>query len=417
MVMACPESGAVQCSGGSIIRSDNGIALTSSGVQVYGRSTSDLAIPFNPNAPVSGFELATGGGGVAEVRVEKATNGTVSSPALLLSNLGLSWDGTKERPQIIETFAPTQDRVTMAANGTLNRNATLPPPSDLAFYDFKSATHSGTQANYANNHYFPRSDPSRCPVVNGAVVACPPASTAPVVDFNVGTWGSGGSEPAVWSTGRMHEDGDIHAGIGQVDATGPGVPYPGTKGYRDFANWGLQYANLAAWTTQDTVNIQDWANLGTEHNKNRRGIVAFGEVTNPAAVPTTGTATYSGIAYGWYANSRADNPPVFRSPATITVNFATRIVTVKVDAAATFDANLTPLPTLNFTASTAMGAAGNKVANYMTGTIDNGTLKGGISGRFFGPVQAGAPAEIGGSYTLSNTTGRSVIGGFIARKP
>src|SRR3982074_599136 len=48
MTMSCVDGPAYQCSGGNIIKSDNGVALTSSGVQAYGKSTSDLVDP-NPN--------------------------------------------------------------------------------------------------------------------------------------------------------------------------------------------------------------------------------------------------------------------------------------------------------------------------------------------------------------------------------
>jgi hypothetical protein len=73
-------------------------------------------------------------------------------------------------------------------------------------------------------------------------------------------------------------------------------------------------------------------------------------------------------------------------------------------------------------AVTTMGAAGTSSANYMTGPVDNGTIRGGLSGRHFGPVIATGtsgqgPAEMGGAFSLSNAdTGATVIGGFIARK-
>jgi hypothetical protein len=65
---------------------------------------------------------------------------------------------------------------------------------------------------------------------------------------------------------------------------------------------------------------------------------------------------------------------------------------------------------------------GTNLANYLTGTVDNGLLKGGLGGRYFGPVvttgtSGAGPAEIGATISLSNsTTGQAVVGGFIARK-
>jgi hypothetical protein len=103
------------------------------------------------------------------------------------------------------------------------------------------------------------------------------------------------------------------------------------------------------------------------------------------------------------------------------VNFATREVIVTIDKTVTSDTAGTAVP-VTLRAVTTMGAAGTSAANYLTGPVDNGTLKGGLSGRHFGPVVATGtsgqgPAEIGGAFSLSNpTTGAVALGGFIARK-
>ncbi len=423
--MACVDGPAFQCSGGGVIRTDNGVGLSSSGVQVYGKSTSDLAANNTTKTTASGFALETGNG-VAEVRVAKNSSGAVTTAALLLSNLGLSWDGRTERPPIIETFRTAQSRTELNTSGALTF-LTLPDPSNLNFYDFATRGTSGTQANYANNAYFPRSgNPSRCPA---DVTPCPTAESAGLSN-QAGDWRTGGGTPDWSAAARLHEDGDVHAGNGQPGAggtvtilpggTGVGVPFPGSKGYRNFANWGTQYANLTSWVSQDTVLIEEWANQGNEHNKNRRGIVAFGAVTDPAAVPTSGTATYSGIAYGWYGNGTLTEPPVFRGAATVTVNFATRQAVVTVQNTATYDAAATAVPA-TFTATTGLGAAGANVANYLTGAISNGALSGGVGGRLFGPVvttgaSGAGPAEIAGAFRMSAASGAAIIGGFIGRK-
>lgn len=423
--MSCADGPAFQCSGGGIIRTDNGVGLSSSGVQVYGKSTSDLAENNTLKTSASGFALESGNG-VAEVRVAKDSAGTVTTAAVLLSNLGLSWDGRTERPPIIETFRTVQGRVELNTSGALTF-MTLPDPSNLSFYDVATRGTSGTQANYANNAYFPRTgNPSRCP---SDVVPCPTIESTGLHN-QPGDWRTGGGIPDWVSAARLHEDGDVHAGNGTPGpngavtilpgGTGVGVPFPGSKGYRNFSNWGTQYANLAAWVSQDTVLIEEWANQGNEHNKNRRGIVAFGAVTDPAAVPTAGTATYSGIAYGWYGTGALVEPPVFRGTATVTVNFATRQAVITVQNTATYDAAGTPVPA-TFTATTALGAAGANVANYMTGAVSNGSLSGGAGGRLFGPVVATGssgtgPAEIAGAFRMSAASGAAVIGGFIGRK-
>jgi hypothetical protein len=413
MTMSCPEGDGYQCSGGDIIKVDNGIALTRSGVEIYGKATSDLTNP--PSASAFGFMAAQGANdkGVAEIRIKKDADGVISSPAVILKNLGLSWDGTTERPTIIETFNTTQGRTVMKADGTLSNETAFPT------FDFSLATHTGTQANYANNRYFPRTDPSVCPA--GTVGPCPTTETDGIRNLTAAQsgsdWRTGGIRPDVAEARRLHEDGDVHAG------DSGGVPYPGSKGYRDFSNLAYQYVNLGSWLTQDTVQTVEWADMGgdMEHNTNRRGMVAFGDVTDPTKVPSTGSATYSGLVQGWYSATPNVDPTVFRGDATLTVNFATRQVTITVANTKTYDTAQTTVPA-TFTATTTMGAAGSNTANYLTGTVDNGTLKGGISGRYFGDVvtagSSGAgPAESGGTFSLSSTaSGATVMGGFIARK-
>jgi hypothetical protein len=420
MTMECAEGAGYQCSGDEIIRRDNGVALTRSGVQAYGRSTSDLVKPTTD--PTLAFGLQQASGGTAEFRLAKDANGVVSKPALLLKNLGLSWDGTTERPQIIDTFDPTAGRVEIDGSGLI-RSLPLPPTSDMAFYDYRrvqGGPPQGTQAHYANNRYFPR-DPSNPP-------RCAKPSECSIetkgMQFKAGDWSSGGRTPDFATAVRLHGEGDIHAGD-SVDAngkptwhdggTGFGVPFPGSKGYRGFDNWSYRYGNLGAWVTQDTVFIHEWG-AADEHTKMRRGIVAFGDVTPPSAVPATGSAKYSGIAYGWHASNGTEDPTVFWGAATVTVDFATRIVKVEVENSLTYDAAETKVPAATFTAFSKMGAASESVANYLTGPVDNGAVKGGVSGRYFGPVTAGGPAEVGGAFTLSAASGQTVIGGFIARK-
>lgn len=420
MMMHCVDGSAFQCSGDAILRVENGVALTDSGVQAYGISTSDLAsVNTNPTG-ATGYRPALGG--MAEVRLEKAADGTTESINLLLRDLGLSWDGIIERPPIIETFNPTQGRVTLDASDRLSFSS-LPDSSDLSFYDFVTLGPDATQSHYANNRYFPRTgNPSRCAP---DLTPCPEVETNGVSN-NLGDWRSGGSRPDWASALRLHGDGDIHAGNGQPDANGDptwlaggngiGIPFPGSKGYRTLANWAYRYANLATWTTQDTVLIEEWANLGNEHNKNRRGALAFGDVTAPASVPATGSATYSGIAYGWYTPDGSSEPIIYWGNATASADFRTGQVTVAIQDTVTYDEDGDPVPTtLNTT--TTLGNAPTTARNYMTGTAVAGTMSGGLSARFFGPATSGAPAEIGGVFTLSNTgSGEAMIGGFIGRQ-
>ncbi|KRB79115.1 hypothetical protein [Noviherbaspirillum sp. Root189] len=402
---------------------ENGIILTNSGVQAYGTSTSDLANPIVIKTGAFGFALPTSeaANGVAEVRVAKdPTTGKISSRALILRNLGLTWDSVKDRPPILETFNPTAGITRLDEAGRIVVSGALPSPSDLSYYDFGTKGPLGTQANYANNRYFPRSAPSRCaPEVPPA--NCATTETVEPTRTPTGDWRSGGIRPDSTSFIRVHEDGDVHAGNGPngtilEGGNGIGVPFPGSKGYRSFDNLSFQYTNLSTWLTQDTVWIEEWAKRGNEHNKNRRGVITYGDVTNPASVPTTGTASYAGFAYGYYAGNRTVDPSVFRGNATMTVNFATRAVTITVQNATTEDSAGAPVP-VNFTTTTTMGAAGSNLTNFLSGAVSSGALSGQLGGRYFGPLAGNAPIEIGGTFQMSNAgSGQTVIGGFMGRK-
>jgi hypothetical protein len=421
-VMACVDGRSYQCSGTDAIRTDNGVILTGSGVQVYGNSTSDLAAA---NANVGGATgMALASGGVAEMRIAKDANFAGSNPALILNKLGIKWDDKAERPTIIETFQATQGRTVFTANGTL-ASVSLPDPSNLGFYDFATKGTAATQANYANNRYFPRmNNPPRCGT-DTPPGACPTVETAGV-QVTPGDWRTVGAIPDETDASRLHEDGDVHAGNGKPgangqptvlpDASGVGVPFPGSKGFRDLRNLSYQYANLAKWLTQDAVGIPEWGGTN-EHNQNRRGIIAYGDVTSSASVPDTGTTSYPGFAYGWYARTANEEPVPFFAGATVTIDFATRQVAVAVANAITEDAVAAPLAAINFNAAAGLGANGSNVANYLAGPIAAGTLTGGLGGRLFGPGVTAAPAEVGTVFSLADpATGAVLIGGIIARR-
>ncbi|MFN0302864.1 MAG: hypothetical protein ACKVQU_21220 [Burkholderiales bacterium] len=232
---------------------------------------------------------------------------------------------------------------------------------------------------------------------------------------------------------RLHEDGDR-----DIPSTVP-LTYrsPGSKGIRFFQNYAYQYANVAAWFTDDIVNITGWRTVALgEHTKNRRGTVAFGAVTDPMTVPAAGTVAYSEAqavnplsgeqsrVWAWYTPDGSTDPVVILGKATVVANFATRLVTVEIRNMLTFAVPPAVVPTLpaSFTITMAMGNVNTNTASYMTGAgafnAASQTLNGGMSARFFGPVSGGGPAEVGGTFSLASTTGAkaTIIGGFVAKK-
>ena len=416
--MNCPAS-SMECTGERILHTDHGIAVTASGVQVYAMSTNDLLTP-NP-APTLAYGLRPATGGIADVRITKAADGRLASVTLLLSKLDLSWDGKTERPLIIETFSPQPGRVQLDKNGLATLEA-LPPATDLNFFDFARKGAAATQAHYANNIYFPRAEPVRCLSNNPG---CPAVETTGLT-AQLGDWRSGGYIPDNAWANRRHAEGATQAGFG-IDANGqtvllpgsdgPGVPYPGFKGYRDYHHWAYAHANLGAWITQDTVLINEWGG-GNEHNKMRRGLVAFGAVTSPAQLPATGVARYRGRLQGWFSYVQGEDSYPIYGEVEAEVDFAKRTVALTFRNTRIDEGTLDPLP-LALTATTAMDNA--QLASYFSGSASNSALSGGIGARFFGPVVPGGsgsgPAEMGGIFQLqSPNEGPVAIGGFLLRK-
>ncbi len=411
--MNCPAAD-MQCSGGTILRVDNRIGLTASGVQTYATSMNDL-LTDNP-APGSAWGLLPASGGIADVRVTRNPNGDTTAVALLLSKLGISWDGKTERPLIIETFEKRHGRVQLDSKGLVTFNS-LPPPSDLNFYDYWKKGALGTQAHYANNIYFPRSD-------------CAASGDCAVIESDglhpaEGDWRRGGLAPDnLWAT-RLHEEGATQAGMGQ-DANGNlvllpaadsiGVPYPGFKGYRNYHQWSYAHTNLSSWITQDTVMIDEWSKgTGYEHNKMRRGFVAFGAVTRAPLVPASGTVRYSGVLRGWFSYQKAEDSYPITGQAEAVVDFGKRTITLTFSGTRIDEGTLDPIP-VSLTSTLPFSSA-----NYATSTASNDALAGGISARFFGGVGSGSsgngPAELGGVFQLqAQGSGPSAIGGFLLKR-
>lgn len=413
--MSCIDGADWQCSGSLILRTDNSVSITSSGVQAYGRSTSDL-LPVNPSkTTATGLEPASGGS--VDMRFKRNTTSfAVTRAGMILTNLDITWDELAPRPPAIEVFEPTSGVTKLNANGSLSWVNALPAPTDMTYYNWAAVGASAAQANYANNRYFPRTAPVTCPV---GVATCASTETTGIA-YAIGAFRTGGTDPDRTTAHRLHSDGDVKAG--SPPGTTAGVPFAGNKGFRDLVAFSYDYSNLGTWVTEETAEIDEWANVNREHTVNRRGTVAFGAVTDPNTVPAAGGIDYQGVVYGWYSPDGATTV-YYRASATLSVNFDSRQVAIRISNAAV-DGD--PATKVDFAAevTTGLGAAGSNVANYFTGAANstaNG-LTGGIGGRFFGPVGQGrsgntGPAEIAGSFTLKNATSKATtIGGFIGRR-
>ena len=395
---ACP-AGVSACSGAALGTTVGPIQLSKSGIQVVGFSTSDL-LASNSNT-AEAFGLQPLNQGFAEVRVLHDADSNISAVDLLLSQLKLFWDGSSERPRIIENFGLKRGRVQLGEQG-MSTLVALPPQGD-GFWNNNSLTFGGTQDHYANNHYFERSAPS-CDTRDDSCVAA--ANNG--LRLTVGNWRSGGFKPNQITGTRLHEDGATQ---------GPDqIPFAGFKGYRDLWNWNYRYAHVAGWVTKDTINIQEWGG-GREHNKERRGTIAFGQLTDPATVPSSGSTIYRGYARGWYSPDGLMEVFPIAADIEVNVDFSTRqaslqLLNVRIDEL--LPANLEPAAKLTIGSTNALPFGA--LANTAVGAITHGGAAGYAGLRFFGPASGGGPAELAGSFSIKGMTGISAIGGLIARR-
>lgn len=394
----CPV-GVSACSGGVIGSPVGPIRLTSNGLQTIAASTSDLA-PDNANK-TEAFGLQPTTQGFADIRVLRDADANIRAVDLLLSDLNLFWDGKFDRPSIIENFGITRGRVQLGTQG-MSTMTTLPVQDD-PFWDNNAVTYTGTQNHYANNHYFERAAPS-CPDGDAACVGA--ASNG--LQLTRGDWKAGGLQPNQIDAIRLHEDGATQ---------GPDkIPYAGFKGYRDIWNWNYQYANVSGWITKDTINIQEWGG-GGEHNKERRGTIAFGELTPVKAIPASGTATYRGYARGWYSPDGLTEVFPIAADVLVTVDFVRKQAAVQL-LALRIDEQLPPEvdPAIKLAASSSNTLPFGMPANTAIGAITHGDADGYAGLRFYGPTSNGAPPEIAGSFSIKGSTGIAAIGGFIGRR-
>jgi hypothetical protein len=246
------------------------------------------------------------------------------------------------------------------------------------------------------------------------------------VHTQAGNWRTGGSNSDnVWAT-RLHADGAVQAGYG-IDASGRlillptadgiGIPYPGFKGYRDYHQWSYASANLGSWVTQDSVLITEW-NGNNEHNKMRRGFVAFGDTTDVSTLPSSGVVRYTGSLHGWFTYDKNLESQVIVGQVEANVDFSTRTLILTFSGTRVNDSSLTVVP-VSLTSTLNLGAA--EFANYFSGIASNTTISGGASGRFYGAVGAGSsgtgPAEIAGIFQLQGAgNGPVSIGGVLLKR-
>lgn len=423
---SCKGDASLQCSGANTLQIAHHIALTTSGVHTYGVSTSELSGTADPNNPV-GLKIASGG--TVEVRSTRSKDSMPSGVALILSNIGLSWDGKTERPPVIETFSTTQKRVELNSNGFLLFKD-LPAPEDVSFYDYGQLGKAATQSHYANNIYFPRPEGVNC---TGSKLGPCRSSESPPLAIEAGNWRTGGKQPDKLAASHYHLDGAVEVSSSvpstttisdntiSIDQPSPfGNLTPGVQGSRHFQQWSYGWSNLGLWDTQDKVNMAVWGG-SQDVQKRIVGTVAYGTASLADRIPQSGTAIYSGNVYGWLSYDYAASTIPFFANANVTVDFANNsavFIFSKTRTVENDDADFFLAPV-----QTTLNLDRQKFKNYLSGRIDFLGMQGGVGARFFGPITTSgsgiAPVEMAGSFSMQCEQVRAcpvLIGGFLLRK-
>ena len=155
----------------------------------------------------------------------------------------------------------------------------------------------------------------------------------------------------------------------------------------DPSKQGWNYQSFGVWET------------GRVAGSGNSGVMSVGAPTAGAAIPTSGTATYTGKSVGFYTDATGVGNTTF-SVVTVNADFAAR--TLGLSTTGTFktsDYSTTSLaPNLDLTGTLSYAAGTNSFAGNVT---NGGTLSGTSSGRFYGP----GAQELGGVFILQAGSG------------
>ena len=145
----------------------------------------------------------------------------------------------------------------------------------------------------------------------------------------------------------------------------------------------------------------------------RAGAASVGAATPGSAVPTTGTATFSGAAYGYFFEATSGARYFTSASMTATADFSARSIVFATSGTMAANTNTTAassaFPGLDLAGTLSYSPGSNKFSGALTSA--NG-LSGNSTGRFYGP----SAQELGGVYHLSGSAG-SMLGGYGGQRP
>ncbi|HEX6157450.1 MAG TPA: transferrin-binding protein-like solute binding protein [Burkholderiales bacterium] len=162
---------------------------------------------------------------------------------------------------------------------------------------------------------------------------------------------------------------------------------------------GWNYQSFGAWNRQNTAG------------SGAISVSSFWHATPASAVPTSGSATFTGKSSGFYV-SPAGQGSIAAADITVNANFSTRslgFTTSATTIARDLKAPITA-PHLNLSGMFTYSAGTNAFA----GTVTNagGTMTGASKGQFYGP----AAQELGGVFNLKSSTSAEAFTGAYGAK-
>lgn len=129
------------------------------------------------------------------------------------------------------------------------------------------------------------------------------------------------------------------------------------------------------------------------------GAFVYGLATDPAAIPTSSTATYTGSIRGQYVDAAGVVSERTRANLSSTADFTARTVSFATTG------SITSSGTNAFVTNNGLNMTGNLSysagSNQFTGAVTATGLSGTATGKFFGP----AAQEIGGVFSLQGSAG------------
>lgn len=167
----------------------------------------------------------------------------------------------------------------------------------------------------------------------------------------------------------------------------------------DPIDFGWEYQSFGVWSTGRTTS------------SGSAGVMSVGAPTAGAAIPTAGTATFTGTSNGVYVDAAGLGYQV-DSDVSVNANFAARTLVLSNTGTVTsrdFFATTSSAPNLNLTGTLAYAAGTNSFAGTLT---NGGTLTGTSTGRFYGPNAE----ELGGVFILKASSGIETYGGAYGAK-